>query len=128
MGEAAGEGVLEEVEHGEEVAGGHEHVIAEPAGDDGVMHDGLVGLVLEVRLPALGEVGGGPGLELAELLFGGADLDACFDTVCRERAGAFEVPFVEDACSVLGYVRSRWRSHLSRTFLRLWITTGKVVE
>jgi len=31
---AAGEGVFEEVEHGEEFAGGHEHVVAEPASND----------------------------------------------------------------------------------------------
>jgi hypothetical protein len=34
---AAGEGILQEMEHGEELAGRHEHVVAEPAGDDGYL-------------------------------------------------------------------------------------------
>lgn len=100
VGESPGEGVLEEVKHGEEVPGRHEHVVSEPAGNDRVMHDWLVRLVLEVRLPALFEVRSRPGLEVAELLFGWADLDACFDAVCGERAGTLEIPLVKDAYSV----------------------------
>lgn len=34
VGGAAGEGVFQEVEHGEELSGGHEHVVTEPASDD----------------------------------------------------------------------------------------------
>ena len=49
---ATREGVLEEVEHGEELAGWHHHVVAEPAGNDRVVHHGLVGLVFEVAVPA----------------------------------------------------------------------------
>lgn len=39
VGEASAEGVLQEVEHGEEFPGRHQHVVAEPACDDAVMHD-----------------------------------------------------------------------------------------
>jgi hypothetical protein len=35
VGVATGEGIFEEVEHGEEFPGGHDHVVAEPTGDDG---------------------------------------------------------------------------------------------
>lgn len=106
----AREGVLEEVEHGEEFARRHEHVVAEPAGDDGVMHDGFVGLVFEVAVPARFEVWRGPGFHLAELVFGRADFYARVDAVCGQGAGALEVPFVEDG------------------FLDLWNASDKVVE
>jgi hypothetical protein len=60
------------------------------------VHDRLVGLVLEVGVPAILEVRGRPGLDLLELLFGGPDLDAGIDAVGGERASALEVPFVID--------------------------------
>jgi hypothetical protein len=47
----AREGVLQEVKHGEELSGRQQHVVAEPAADDGVMHNWLVGLLLEVAVP-----------------------------------------------------------------------------
>ena len=71
------------MEHREEVSRGHQHVVTEPTRNDGVVHDRLVGLVLEVRLPSLGEVRGRPGLELLKLLGSRADLYASLDTVRR---------------------------------------------
>jgi hypothetical protein len=47
-----GEGHTQEVEHGEELARRHDHVVTKPTCNDGVMHDGLVRLVLEVAVPA----------------------------------------------------------------------------
>ena len=52
MGEATRERILQEVEHREEVAWRHEHVVAKPASDDRVVHDWLVWLVLEVAVPS----------------------------------------------------------------------------
>jgi hypothetical protein len=49
---AAGEGILEEMKHCEELARRHNHVVAKPSSNDRVMHDGLVGLVLEIAVPA----------------------------------------------------------------------------
>jgi hypothetical protein len=99
--EAAAEGVLEEVEHCEEVARRHQHVVAEPARDDRVVHHRLVRLVLEVRVPSGLELRGWPGLHVFELLVGRTDLDAGVDAVGGEGPGAFEVPFIEDALNEL---------------------------
>ena len=75
----------------------HQHVVAEPPGNYGIVHHGLVGLVLKVRFPALLEVRSGPRLELAQLLGRWADLDARFDAVGCQGAGSLDVPFLEDA-------------------------------
>lgn len=96
---ATRERVLEEVEHGEELAGGHEHVVAEPAADDAVVHDGLVGLLLKVRLPAVLEVRRGPPLKVLELLGRGPDLDARLDAVRGQGTGAPEVPLLIYLCA-----------------------------
>lgn len=112
---AAREGVLEKVEHGEEVSGGpgrvsavtisidsrpdsHQHVVAEPAGNDTIVHHGLVRFVLKVRIPAALEVRSRPGLELLQFCLGWADLDAGVDAVGRQGAGSLDVPLLEDAC------------------------------
>lgn len=71
-------------------------MVAEEAGDDAVVHHGLVRLVLEVGLPAVVEVRRRPLLEGLQLFLGGPDLDAGLDAVCGEGAGALESPFVED--------------------------------
>ena len=49
-------------------------------GDDGAEHDGLVGLVLEVFVPEVVELGA----HLLELGLGGADLEAGVDGVAAE--------------------------------------------
>jgi hypothetical protein len=74
----------------------HEHVVTEPAGNDTVVHDGLVGLVLEVGLPSIGEVGSGPALKVPELLLCGTDLDTGVNAVGGERASSLEVPLIKD--------------------------------
>lgn len=76
----------------------HEHVVAEPAGNDGIMHHGLVGLILEVRLPAIGEVGSRPGFEFFELRLGRSDLDASFNPVGRQWPCPLQVPLVKHLC------------------------------
>lgn len=55
----------------------------------------LIGLALEVRVPAGCEVRRGPLLELLELLLGRADLDSGFDTIGCQWPGALEVPLFE---------------------------------
>lgn len=95
--EIVGEGTyLEEVEHGEELAGRHDHVVAEPAGDDRVVHDWLVGLVFEVTVPAGAELRAGPLIHGRQLVLRRPDLDACFDAVGGQGTGAVEVPLIED--------------------------------
>lgn len=115
--EAARERILQEMEHGEEISGrpvggsvdgrsfgrdgdgnSHEHMVAEPAGNDGIMHHGLVGLVLEVRLPALGEVGSRPGFEFLELRLVRSNLDPGVDSVSRKWPCPLQVPLVEHLC------------------------------
>lgn len=72
-------------------------MIAEPTSNDAVMHHRLVGLVLEIRLPAILEVWRRPRLELLELLGRGANLDTGIDTVRGEGASALEGPFIKDS-------------------------------
>lgn len=88
--------LLTEVEHGEELARGHQHVITEPPGDHRVVHDGLVRLVLEVGIPTALEVRRRPLLELLELLRSRADLHAGLDAVRGKGASTIELPLVED--------------------------------
>jgi hypothetical protein len=71
-------------------------MVAKPTGNDAVMHHRLVGLVLEVRIPAALEVRSRPVLELLELFLGWPDLDAGLDAVGRQRACALESPLVKD--------------------------------
>lgn len=106
VGVSTGEGVFQEVEHGEELSRGHQHVVTEPARDDGVVHDGLVGLVLEVRVPSALELGSGPSPHLSKLLLSWADLDTGINTVGGERAGSLDVPLVDDALLGLGVTAS----------------------
>ena len=48
--EATGEWVLQEVEHSEEIAWRHDHMVTKPTSDDGIVHDRLVRLVFEVEI------------------------------------------------------------------------------
>jgi hypothetical protein len=89
------------VKHGEELAGRQQHVVTKPAGNDAVVHHGLVGLVLEVGVPAALEVRSRPVLELLELFLSRADLDAGFDAVGGEWTGSFQCPLIENLCSGL---------------------------
>ena len=74
------------------------------------MHDRLVGLVLEVAVPATAEVRRWPCVHLVELLFSRANLDTSIDAVGSKRTGTLDVPFVEDS------------------LLDVWITTDEVIE
>ena len=85
------------MEHGEEISGWHEHVVTKPTSNDRVVHNWLVGLVLEVAVPATSEVWGWPRLHLLELLLSRADLDTGFNTIGGKRASTLEVPFIKDA-------------------------------
>ena len=83
------------MKHAEEPAWGYDHVVAVEAGDDRVVHDGLVRLVLEVTVPARTKLLAGPAVHHRELLFCWTDLDTRFDAVCRKRAGPVDVPLLE---------------------------------
>jgi hypothetical protein len=104
------EGVLKEVEHGEELARWHNHVVTEPTSNDRVVHDRLVGLVLEVRVPARAELLTRPTVHHLEFFLGGSDLDTRFDTIGGEWASTVDIPLLE-------YL-----------FLDLGITTDEVVK
>ena len=60
------------------------------------MHDGLVGLVLEVAVPAGSEFGARPGIHLRKFFLGWSDLDSSFDTVCGQGSGTVDVPLIKD--------------------------------
>lgn len=87
----------QEVEHGEELARRHEHVVTEPARDDGVVHDWFVRLVLEVGLPATLEVGSRPCAHFSKLFLGRTNLNAGLDTVGGQRPSALDVPLLVDS-------------------------------
>ena len=103
-------------------------MVTEPTRNDGVVHDRLVGLVLEVRLPSLGEVGGRPGLELLKLLGSRADLHASLDTVRRQGAGAVQLPLVEDLCYLSASTHSHTRRRKMLTLLDFRDAPHEVVE
>lgn len=96
--------------HCEEFAGWHNHVVTKPASDDGIVHNWLVRLVLEVAIPARSEFWARPLVHHSELFLCGADLDASFDTVSGKRSCAIKVPLIENL------------------LLDLRITTDKIVE
>lgn len=119
MGEAAGEGVFlyssdiriwikiifeyQEMEHGEEIARGHEHMVAKPPvlvstgitlelsacllpSNNRIVHDWLVRLVLEVGLPPVHKVWSRPLLHLIQFLLGGPNLYTCVNAIGSQRA------------------------------------------
>jgi hypothetical protein len=100
----------QKVKLSEKIARWHDHVVAEPASNDRVMHDGLVRLVLEVAIPARAEFWAGPLIHHVELCFSRADFDTSFNTVGGKWASAIDVPLVEYA------------------FLNRRVATSKVIE
>lgn len=92
------------------LARGHHHVVTEPTSNDRVVHDRLVGLVLEVRVPTGTEFGAWPAVHLLKLLLSRTDLDTSINTVGGKWAGAVDLPLLEDL------------------LLDFWVATNKVVE
>lgn len=74
------------------------------------MHDWLIGLVLEVRIPSRAELWAWPRVHHLEFLLSGSDLNTSFDTIGGEWTSAVDVPLLED------------------TLLDRRVTTNKVVE
>lgn len=60
------------------------------------MHHRLVGLLLEVRQPAVFEVRRRPGFELLELFIRRPDLDAGVDAVRGQWASPLQLPLIEN--------------------------------
>ena len=85
-------------------------MVTKPTSNDGVVHDWLVRLVLEVAVPARSELWTWPLVHDGELFLCRSDLDTGFDTVGGEWTCAVDVPLVEDF------------------LLNLGVTTSKVVE
>jgi hypothetical protein len=75
----------------------HEHVVTKETCNHRVMHNRLVRLVLEVRLPTLGEVRRRPPLKVLELLLGRSDLDTSLNAVCSKRPSTLLMPFIKYA-------------------------------
>lgn len=73
-------------------------MVTEPAGNDAVMHDGLVGLVLEVRLPPVFEMRSWPPLKLIQFLWRRSNLDTSLDAVGCQGTCSLECPLVVDPC------------------------------
>lgn len=61
------------------------------------MHNGLVGLVLEVAIPSGSEFLAGPAIHHLELFFCWPELDARLDTIGCQRTGAVDIPLIEDS-------------------------------
>ena len=72
------------------------HVVSEGAGYDGVVHHRLVGLVLEIAIPARTELMTAPAVHLLEFFLRRADLDAGLDAIGGEGSAASDIPFLED--------------------------------
>ena len=71
-------------------------MVTKPTSNDGVVHDWLVRLVLEVAVPARSELWTWPLVHDGELFLCRSDLDTGFDTVGGEWTCAVDVPLVED--------------------------------
>lgn len=76
----------------------------------GVVHDWLVWLVLEVRVPSASEVWCWPGVHLPEFFLCWADLNTSINTVCSQWTCALDVPFVKDS------------------LLDLWVASDEFIE
>lgn len=74
-------------------------MVSEPAGNQRVMHYGLVRLVLEVRLPARLEMRSWPLLKLLQFFLSWPNLHAGLNTVRCQWPSAFDIPLVEDTCT-----------------------------
>lgn len=66
-----------------------------PARNDRVVHDGLVGLLLEVTIPAGPEFWARPAVHAVKFLLGGTNLDTSIDAVGGKWAGAVDVPLLK---------------------------------
>ena len=77
-------------------------MVTEPTSNDRVVHDWLVGLVLEVRVPTRAELGARPAVHLLKLLLSRADLNTGINTVGGKRTGAVDLPLLEDLLLDLG--------------------------
>lgn len=51
------------------------------------MHDGLVGLVLEITVPSRAEFWARPGVHLLQFIFSWPDLDTSVDAIGSQRTG-----------------------------------------
>jgi hypothetical protein len=96
--------------HGEELARWHHHMIPKPPGNNTVMHNRLVRLILEVTIPSAAKLLARPAIHHVELFLRRPDLDAGFDAVGGEGPRAVDVPLLEDL------------------FLHFGVTAHKVVE
>ena len=101
------EGVFQEVKHCEELAWWHNHVVTEPASNDRVVHNWLVGFVLEVRVPARAELLAGPTVHHLEFFLSRADLHTSFNAIGCEWASAVDVPLLEDLLLHLGITTNK---------------------
>jgi hypothetical protein len=84
------------MEHREELSGRHQHVITKPSCNNRVMHDWLVGFILEIAVPATLEVWSRPRLHLFQLLLSWTNLDTSVDAIGGERSCAFDIPLIKD--------------------------------
>jgi hypothetical protein len=77
-------------------------VVTEPTSDDRVVHNRLVRLVLEVRVPTGAELLARPAVHHVELLLGRPDLNTSLDTVGGQWTSTVDVPLLEDLLLDLG--------------------------
>jgi hypothetical protein len=71
-------------------------MVTKPPSNNRVVHNRLVRLVLEVRVPTRAELLAGPAVHHRKFLFCRPDLHTSFDTVGGERTGAVDVPLLKD--------------------------------
>lgn len=65
--------------------------------NDGVMHDWLVRLVLEVAVPTASKMRSRPAIHLLQFFFSRANLDTSFNAVGSEWSCALEIPLIKDS-------------------------------
>jgi hypothetical protein len=87
----------EEMEHGEELARRHDHVVAKPTCNNRVMHYRLVRLILEIAIPTRSELGTWPAIHHLELFLSRTDLNTSFNAVGRKWTGTVDVPLLENS-------------------------------
>lgn len=102
-------------------------MVTEPPSNDRVVHYGLVGLVLEVAVPAGTELLARPGIHPFQFFFSGSNLHSCFDAAVGVLSkGTIPSRFEDLLCG-------QWPSSinvplLEYLLLRSGVSTDKIVK
>jgi hypothetical protein len=60
------------------------------------MHNGLIGLILEIAVPTTPEMWGRPGIHLSEFLLSWTNFHTCVDAIGSQRTCALNIPLIKN--------------------------------